>query len=48
MVIRHVFTLSYAISSPILTAITGELARRKLLIVSMTAFALANFFAPEG
>lgn len=40
-----VFTLSYAISSPILTAITGELARRKLLIVSMTAFALANFFA---
>jgi predicted MFS family arabinose efflux permease len=40
-----VFTLSCAINSPILTAITGKLARRKLLIVSMTAFALANFFA---
>jgi predicted MFS family arabinose efflux permease len=40
-----VFTLSYAISSPILTAVTGELARRRLLVLSMTAFAAANFFA---
>src|SRR5260370_40723647 len=40
-----VFTLSYAISSPILTAVTGELARRRLLGLSMTAFAAPAFFA---
>jgi predicted MFS family arabinose efflux permease len=37
-----VFALAYALSSPVLTALTGRLNRRTLLIVSMTAFALAN------
>ena len=40
-----VFALTYAFSSPILTAFTGALNRRRLLVVSMTAFALANVFA---
>jgi len=40
-----VFALSYAVSSPILTALTGSFDRRKLLILSMTAFALANMVA---
>ena len=40
-----VFALTYAVSSPILTALTGSLERRKLLILSMTAFALANIVA---
>jgi predicted MFS family arabinose efflux permease len=37
-----VFALAYALSSPVLTALTGRLNRRTLLIVSMTAFSLAN------
>jgi predicted MFS family arabinose efflux permease len=40
-----VFALTYAISSPVLSALTAGVSRRNLLLVSMTAFALANFFA---
>ncbi|MDE1991925.1 MAG: MFS transporter [Rhizobiaceae bacterium] len=39
------FALSLAISSPILTALTASLNRRKLLIAAMLAFALANIVA---
>ena len=37
-----VFALTYAFSSPILTALTGNLNRRRLLVLSMIGFALAN------
>jgi len=40
-----VFALTYALSSPILTALTGDIDRRRLLIASMLAFAAANFVA---
>ena len=40
-----VFGLTYAVSSPILSALTAGVRRRNLLVVSMAAFALANFFA---
>jgi predicted MFS family arabinose efflux permease len=40
-----VFTLSYAFSSPILTALTGGMGRRTLLIVSIAGFAIANILA---
>jgi predicted MFS family arabinose efflux permease len=40
-----VFALTYALSSPILTALTGSFNRRTLLILSMTAFAVANIVA---
>jgi predicted MFS family arabinose efflux permease len=40
-----IFALSYALSSPVLTALTGKLDRRRLLLGSMGAFALANVFA---
>jgi predicted MFS family arabinose efflux permease len=40
-----VFTLSYAVSSPILTALTGGISRRNLLIASMAGFAAANAVA---
>src|SRR5580704_8068277 len=40
-----VFTLSYAFGSPILTALTGGIGRRNLLIVSMAGFAAANVVA---
>jgi predicted MFS family arabinose efflux permease len=40
-----VFALTYALSSPILAAATGGVGRRKLLLLSMTAFAAANFVA---
>ncbi len=40
-----VFALSYAVSSPILTTLTGKLERRTLLIASMAAFAAANLVA---
>jgi len=40
-----VFTLSYAFSSPILTALTGGIGRRNLLIVCMAGFAAANVVA---
>ena len=40
-----VFAFAYAISSPILTALTGSLHRRRLLIGSLAAFAIANAIA---
>ena len=40
-----IFTLSYAFSSPILTALTGEIGRRNLLILSLAGFAIANVVA---
>jgi MFS family permease len=40
-----VFTISYALSSPILTALTGGISRRNLLIISMAGFAAANVVA---
>jgi predicted MFS family arabinose efflux permease len=40
-----VFALTYALSSPVLTALTGAVDRRRLLIGSMLAFAAANFVA---
>jgi predicted MFS family arabinose efflux permease len=40
-----VFALTYAVSSPALSALTAAVGRRNLLLISMTAFALANFFA---
>jgi predicted MFS family arabinose efflux permease len=40
-----VFALTYALSSPVLTAITGHIDRRRLLIASMLAFSAANFVA---
>jgi predicted MFS family arabinose efflux permease len=39
-----VFALTYAVSSPVLTALTGALNRRRLLVLSMIGFALANVF----
>jgi len=40
-----VFALAYAFSSPVLTAVTGHLNRRTLLIWAMAAFAAANLLA---
>jgi predicted MFS family arabinose efflux permease len=40
-----VFALTYAISSPIITAFTGGINRRLLLIAAMIAFTLANIVA---
>jgi predicted MFS family arabinose efflux permease len=40
-----VFALADAFSSPILTALTGGLNRRRLLVLSMIGFALANVVA---
>jgi predicted MFS family arabinose efflux permease len=40
-----VFALTYAVSSPVLTALAGDIDRRRLLIASMLAFAAANFVA---
>jgi predicted MFS family arabinose efflux permease len=40
-----VFALTYAVSSPALSALTASVGRRNLLLISMMAFALANFFA---
>jgi predicted MFS family arabinose efflux permease len=40
-----VFALTYALSSPVLTALTGAIDRRRLLIASMLAFAAANVVA---
>src|SRR6201993_4086128 len=40
-----VFALTYALSSPVLTALTGDIDRRRLLIGSMLAFGAANFVA---
>src|SRR5471032_3325441 len=43
-----IFALTYAITSPVLTALTGGLDRRKLLILAMTAFAAANLVAASA
>ncbi|MGV8921080.1 MAG: MFS transporter [Pseudomonas sp.] len=40
-----VFALAYALSSPILTALTGSFSRHSLLVGSMAAFTLANIVA---
>src|SRR5947209_4792228 len=40
-----IFALAYALSSPILTALTGRVDRRKLLLAAMTIFSLANVVA---
>lgn len=39
------FALAYALSSPVLTALTGHLDRRILLIVALGCFAVANVIA---
>jgi predicted MFS family arabinose efflux permease len=39
------FALAYALSSPLLTALTGNFDRRRLLILAMAAFAIANMVA---
>jgi len=39
------FALAYAISSPVLTALTSQFNRRTLLVASMAAFAAANVVA---
>jgi predicted MFS family arabinose efflux permease len=39
------FAISYALSSPLLTAATGRLDRRRLLLLSMFIFAVGNLFA---
>ncbi len=40
-----VFALAYAASSPVLTALTGRVDRRRLLIASMSLFAMLNIAA---
>jgi predicted MFS family arabinose efflux permease len=40
-----VFALTYAISSPLLSAATSSIGRRKLLLFAMAAFAVANIVA---
>src|SRR5256714_8524813 len=40
-----IFALAYALSSPILTALTGRVDRRKLLLAAVTIFSLANVVA---
>jgi predicted MFS family arabinose efflux permease len=40
-----VFALAYALSSPILTALTGAFHRRTLMILSLSAFTVANIIA---
>jgi predicted MFS family arabinose efflux permease len=39
------FALTYAVSSPLLTVLTGGFDRRKILLASMAAFAVANIIA---
>jgi predicted MFS family arabinose efflux permease len=40
-----IFALAYATSSPVLTAVTGRVDRRRLLIASMSLFAVLNMAA---
>jgi predicted MFS family arabinose efflux permease len=40
-----IFALAYATSSPVLAALTGRVDRRRLLIASMSAFAVLNMAA---
>lgn len=42
-----VFALAYALSSPVLTALTGHLNRRRLLIGAMVAFAACTAVRKE-
>ena len=42
------FTLVYAISSPLLTALTGAVDRRKLLLLTIGLFALGNVVAASA
>lgn len=43
-----IFTLIYAVSSPILTALTGGMDRRKLLLITMGIFTLGNIVAANA
>jgi predicted MFS family arabinose efflux permease len=43
-----IFTLTYAVSSPLLTALAGRIDRRKLLLLAMAAFAAANLVAARA
>jgi predicted MFS family arabinose efflux permease len=43
-----IFTLVYAVSSPVLTALTGSVHRRKLLLATMSLFALGNLIAASA
>ena len=43
-----IFSFSYAVSSPILTALTAAFDRRKLLIGSMAAFCATNAYAASA
>ncbi|HET7478581.1 MAG TPA: MFS transporter [Rubrobacteraceae bacterium] len=40
-----VFAVTYAVSSPVLATFTGAVSRRRLLIVSLTLFSVANALA---
>jgi len=40
-----IFSLAYAVSSPVLTALTGTIDRRRLLLAAMAIFAVANLVA---
>src|SRR5664279_1450158 len=40
-----VFAIAYAVSSPILTTLTARAHRRRLLIICMAGFAVANLIA---
>src|ERR671916_3541600 len=40
-----IFAVAYALSSPVLVALTGRVARRRLLVSTLTLFALANVAA---
>jgi predicted MFS family arabinose efflux permease len=40
-----IFALAYALSSPLFTALTGRVDRRRLLMLSMSSFALLNVVA---
>ncbi len=39
------FSFAYAISSPILTTLSGSMNRRRLLLLALTCFTMANFLA---
>jgi predicted MFS family arabinose efflux permease len=39
------FALAYGLSSPVLTALTGNISRKRLMLFSMIAFAISNFLA---
>lgn len=43
-----IFAIVYALSSPVLTALTAAVSRRRLLMASLAAFALANVVAASA